>query len=297
MNTQTTTGTRTITALFDTRTEAMQTVSELVRDGVPRTAVRVTPEDDHAVTGTTSYDTSRDEKGFWASLGDLFMPDEDRHSYAEAMHRGSIMVSVVVDGAHADRAEDILEQRGTVNVEEREGAWRKEGWTGYSAVNSGEVATGSATAAASSGSLSSGGPGIRNMADGDQVIDEVEEQLRGGKRQVNTGRVKVRSYVTETPVSEAVNLRSETVQVERRPVDRPLGVTEDAFRERTIEAVATSEEAVVSKEARVTGEVLVRKQASDRTETVTDTVRSTKVEVEDDRIASSTTASPPKRVG
>ena len=54
--------------------------------------------------------------------------------------------------------------------------------------------------------------------------------------------------------------------------------TEDAFRERTIEAQAKREEAVVSKQARVTGEVLLKKDANQRTETVSDKVRETKVE-------------------
>ena len=54
-----------------------------------------------------------------------------------------------------------------------------------------------------------------------------------------------------------------------------------AFQERTIEARATSEEAVVSKEARVVEEIALHKQASDRTETVRDTVRETKVDVDD----------------
>ena len=40
---------------------------------------------------------------------------------------------------------------------------------------------------------------------------------------------------------------------------------------------------MVSKEARVTEEVVVRKQAEERTETVSDTVRRTEVEVEDER--------------
>lgn len=298
MNTQTTTSTRTITALFDKRAEAMEAVSELVRDGIPRTAIRITPETDVSSTTatTTSYDTSRDEKGFWGSLGDLFMPDEDRHTYTEALHRGSIMVSVSVDGAHADRAEDILEQHGTVNVEEREATWRKEGWAGYSAGSASGASVPPATPTASAtGTAATTALGARDMADGDESIQEVEEQLRVGKRQVNSGRVKVRSYVVETPVSEAVSLHSETVHVERRPVDRAMGVTEDAFKERTIEAVATSEEAVVSKEARVTGEVLVRKEVADRTETITDKVRSTKVEVEDGRVAVQAPV-PPKRV-
>ena len=50
-----------------------------------------------------------------------------------------------------------------------------------------------------------------------------------------------------------------------------------------IEAAETSEEAVVSKEARVREEVVVRKEAEERTETVRDTVRRTEVEIEDEK--------------
>jgi uncharacterized protein (TIGR02271 family) len=246
--------------------------------------VRVPPDNDVASPTTTSYDTTLDEKGFWASLGELFMPDDDRHTYAEAMHRGSIMVSVSVDDTHADRAEDILEQYGTVDVDQREATWREEGWSGYPTGNSGATRAESATPATTGRSFApQAGAGSRERTSGDQALEEVEEQLRVGKRQVNSGRVKVRSYVVETPVSEAVRLRTETVHVERRPVNRPTEVTRDAFKERTIEAVATSEEAVISKEARVAGEVLVRKDVGERTETVTDKLRSTKVEVEDGR--------------
>ena len=54
-----------------------------------------------------------------------------------------------------------------------------------------------------------------------------------------------------------------------------------AFQERTIEARATSEQAVVGKEARVVEEIAVHKEAADRVETVRDTVRKTQVEIED----------------
>jgi uncharacterized protein (TIGR02271 family) len=270
---------RTVTALFDQRADALKAVEELVRAGIPRPSVRVSPESDTPVSGTTtsSYDYGKDEKGFWASLADFFMPEEDRYTYAEAMHRGSILVSVNVEGNQADRAEDILEQYGTVNVAEREETWRKAGWSGYQT-----VATGSSTGAGLTGSAASAST-ARDLKTGEQVLPEVEERLRVGKRQVSSGRVKVRSYVVETPVSEQVNLRSETVHVERRPTDRVVASGDDAFRERSIDAVATSEEAVIAKEARVTGEVVVKKDVSDRTETVSDKVRSTKVEVEDDR--------------
>ena len=68
--------------------------------------------------------------------------------------------------------------------------------------------------------------------------------------------------------------------VDRRPVNRPLtGVAADAFRERTLQARATAEEAVVGKQARVVEEIGLHKEASERTETVRDTVRETQVDV------------------
>ena len=109
----------------------------------------------------------------------------------------------------------------------------------------------------------------------------VQERLRVGKREVAQGAVRVRSYVVERPVEEQVRLRQERVNVDRQPVDRPVGAGAEPFKEQTIQARATSEEPVVSKEARVVEEVGVHKQASERTETVRDTVRETKVEVDD----------------
>jgi len=95
--------------------------------------------------------------------------------------------------------------------------------------------------------------------------------------------VRVRSYVTERPVEEQVELRQEHVSIERRPVNRELAPGDAAFEERTIEAVERGEEAVVSKTARVTEEIDLRKDVEHATETVRDTVRKQEVEVEDDR--------------
>lgn len=119
----------------------------------------------------------------------------------------------------------------------------------------------------------------------DEVIPVVEERLRVGKRDVNLGRVRVRSYVVETPVSEDVSLRSDRVEIERRPVDRALDPGDAAFTDRVIEAEEHAEEAVIQKEARVTEEIGLRRTSEERTETVSDTVRHTEVEVEDDRDA------------
>ncbi len=115
------------------------------------------------------------------------------------------------------------------------------------------------------------------------TIKVMEERLRVGKREVAAGAVRIRSYVVERPVEEQVSLHEERVRIERHAVDRAV-TTEDAaaaFQERTIEAQARSEEAVVQKDVRVVEEIGIKKEASDRTETVRDTVRKTEVDVED----------------
>lgn len=135
--------------------------------------------------------------------------------------------------------------------------------------------------------LGAAAQGLRNVNTGEEErIPVVEEQLNVGKREVTRGGVRVRSYVVETPVEEHVRLRDETVTVERRPVDLAAGdLPADAFRERTIEVTETDEEAVVEKAARVREEVVIRKDVEVREQAISDTVRRTEVEIEDDRTA------------
>ena len=131
----------------------------------------------------------------------------------------------------------------------------------------------------------------------EETIPVVEEDVRIGKRDVSHGRVRVRSYVVETPVSEEVNLRSESVQVERRPVDRPATEADRLFQDRTIEAEQYAEEAVVQKDVRVKEEIALRKNVEQRTETVSEKARHTEVEVQDERgNAIRTTALSPRKI-
>jgi uncharacterized protein (TIGR02271 family) len=115
------------------------------------------------------------------------------------------------------------------------------------------------------------------------VVPVYEEQLRVGKRDVSHGRVRIRSYVVETPVNEQVRLHNESVQVERKPVNRPVAAGDALFQDRVIEAEERAEEAVLGKETRVKEELTLRKTAADRTQDISDTVRHTEVEIQDDR--------------
>jgi uncharacterized protein (TIGR02271 family) len=279
--------TQTIIAHFDSRADAQQAVQALTEAGVSQSAIRLLPEAETTTYQRTdersAYDHQKDEGGFWSSLSDTSLPEEDRYSYAEGMSRGGTTLAVTADEAQVERVADIVERYGAVDMDERESTWRNEGWTGYTAS--------SATSGTQAGA-SVGAAGVtaeaRSSGNAEEVIPIVEEQLRVGKRQANQGRVRIRSFVVETPVQEQVSLREEHVHVERRPVDRAVTGDENLFQERTIEAEERSEEAVVSKQTRVKEYLVIRKDVEERTETVSDTVRRTEVDVEDERSAQAT---------
>ena len=313
---------RMITAFFDIRTDAEEAIARLEDIGIARGGIRLVPGHEQD-TDRGNASAGQETQGFWASLGDFFLPDEDRHTYAEGLNRGGYLLTVNVTDAEYDRALDILDDEGTIDIDERAASWRSEGWTGTASGAGADLgtsttsnnhaggstgigaaassATGLSTGAGRSGSaemgstsgltatgLSGAGGSTRATSErGDEVIPIAEEQLHVSKRDVGHGRVRVRSYVVERPVEEQVSLREENVHVERRPVEgstRTGALSGDAlFQERTIEMDETREEAVVSKEARVKEEVVVRKDVEDRTETISDTVRSTEVDVEDER--------------
>ena len=307
----TTTGTnRTITAFFDNRTDANDAIERLVAAGIQRNDISIVEGGSRGGDATSYSQSSQSDEGlgFWESLKDLFLPDEDRSTYAEGLRRGGFLVTVRATDAQYERALDILDDEGTVDIEERAASWRSEGWTGYSgsdysrgttgALSAGPIGaaastttglgTGGTTAAradvSTSRAAAAGSSSSSTLGGGrEEVIPVTEEQLTVGKRDVAHGRVRVRSYVVETPVQEQVNLRQEHVSIERRPVDRAAGAGDNLFRERTIEAEERAEEAVVAKEARVKEELVLKKDVNQRTETVSDKVRRTEVEVEDER--------------
>ena len=292
---------RTITAMFDNRAHADAAVSQLSSQlGLASGQAQVIAAET-ASTGTTTSGTTTGDTGFWASLKDLFVPDEDRTAYAEGIRRGNYIVSAQIDESKLEQAMDILEHNGAVDLDAQEAEWRQSGWTSQQVgttagavgtspsnpelgvVATGVAATGAVAAAAPVASQTSMSATATNAArtGGEEVIPIVEESLRIGKRDAERGRVRVRSYIVETPVTEQVTLREEHVDVQRRAVDRPLTDADEAFRERIIDATEHAEEAVVAKEARIKEELVIRKDATERTETVQDTVRRTEVEVDD----------------
>jgi uncharacterized protein (TIGR02271 family) len=281
--------TRNATAYFETRAAADTAVTDLVAAGIPREQINL------AGTGASVTAATSDNRTFWEELKDMFLPAEDRYAYAEGLRRGGFVLSVRSDETNYTRVLDILDRDGAVDLDKQEASWRGEGWTGYPGETDypgeDEAAASTATGRASQTDLSAlsssetaASPGMAAVTSGtEEVIPVYEEQLRVGKRDVSHGRVRIRSYVVETPVNEQVRLRSESVQVERKPVDRPVTAGDEVFQDRVIEAEERAEEAVVAKETRVKEELTLRKTTDDRTQDIRDTVRHTEVEIQDDR--------------
>ena len=111
-----------------------------------------------------------------------------------------------------------------------------------------------------------------------ETIPVIQEELQVGKREVETGGMRLRSRIVETAVQEDVNLREEKVVVERTAVDRPASSTD--IKEESIELIEKAEVPVVSKEARVVEEVSLDKEVTESEKTISETLRSTEVDVE-----------------
>jgi uncharacterized protein (TIGR02271 family) len=292
---------RMVTALFDSRTAAENAIERLVNAGVPHDRIGLMPGDESEASDNAGASSHTEPRGFWGSLGDWLLPDEDRHVYAEGLSRGGYLISVTTSDEHYARVMAILDSEDAIDIDERAESWRAEGWAGWSGAAAGastemgsapsvspvvarvraEDLDAEAVASPRKTGLAGAETGLSDR--GEQVLPVVEERLRIGMRDVSHGHVRVRSYVVETPVDEQVTLREEHVAIEHRPANRALSDADQAFQERTIEAEERGEEAVVSEEVRITEEIVVRKEAGQRIETVSDTVRETEIEVEDGR--------------
>jgi uncharacterized protein (TIGR02271 family) len=282
---------RTITALFNDRSEAEAAAAQL-RAQVGSDA-RIVDQSSGSSGSSSGSGGSGEGRGFWAELKEMFVAEDDRPTYEEGVRRGHFMLSANVPEEQADRACSLIDQAGAIDIDENEQKWRGEGWSGGSSsvrsAFSSNQAAGSERSASSSDETSenqrsSAASGERGNVVQEERIPIVEEQLRVGKREEQRGGARVRSYIEERPVSEQVNLREEHVSVERRPVDQALSSSDldsgDLLRERSVEMSETTEVPVVGKEARVKEVVVVQKTADQHSEQVDDTVRNTRVDVD-----------------
>ena len=283
----------TLVAVFDNRSDAQKALEDLVASGFARTAVRLS-EDDSSVGSSNTADTASEGTSIGASIrtffADVFGSERDRDIdlYSNAVNRGHFALTLQADSLpEVERAADIVERYGPLDIDEKSQEWG--GYTGdtlRSSAGSLNQSQSLAQQSSQQGSVQGSQPGASQQraevaADGTHAIPVIQEELAVGKREVQRGGVRIYQRMVETPVNETVDLREEHVNVERRPVDKPVDPADlNAFQEATIELRETAEEAVVQKTARVVEEVVVGKEVSQREQHISDSVRRTEVEIE-----------------
>lgn len=287
----------TLAAVFEHRGDADRARTGLLNAGFGGNAVRLA-----SGTGTPTQAGTDDSfgGGIMQFFSSLFGADDhaDKQAYSSAINRGHTVLTVDADSDdEIDRAADIIEGFGPLDIDEQQGlpgrvpqpqtyqgaqsstvgSMQDAGLSGAGAMQG----TSSTAAGAMQGAQSAQAGSMQRTATEQQAIPVIQEELKVGKRTVQRGGVRVYQRVVETPVREDVTLREEHVTVERHPVDQPIDPDQvPAFQEKSFELRESAEEAVVQKSTRVVEEVVVGKEVSQRQDQISDTVRSTEVEVE-----------------
>jgi len=261
----------TVVGVFESSTEAQTAVQQLVSSGFVRDNIDVAPQTASNTSSTNMNDDDDDSIGSF--FRNLFGGDDDRHQhYSNYARTGSVVTVHARSAQEAERAADILDEYGAVNLDER----------------TNRTATGTAGTMATDTSLRDKDAVRdtdtvrRDTNTTDTSIPIIEEELHVGKREIETGGVRVRSRIIERPIEEHLRLREEHVHVERNPVNRPASAADlNSFKEGEIEMTEHAEIPMVDKEARVVEEVRIGKDVEEHVEDIHDTVRKTDVEIDD----------------
>ncbi len=153
----------------------------------------------------------------------------------------------------------------------------------------GSGTTGTAGTTETGTDTSAGAPPVGHDTSGpttDDAMTRSEEELRVGKTEQESGRVRLRKYVVEDEVTETVPVKREEVRVEREPItDANAGAATDgpAISEEEHEVVLHEEQAVVDKQAVPKERIRLDKDTHVEEEQVNETVRSEQIDVDDDQ--------------
>jgi hypothetical protein len=176
---------RTLTAFFRDRADAEEASRELVEAGIAERNIRMVPGKEPDSVAAAEVEKPG---GFWEALGDFFFPAGDRDVYAEGLRRGGYLVTVsAVTQEQHDAALDILDDEGTIDVDEWSESWRADGWMpenpGFETTNPAAIARSPQANGVSEEALAA--------AERDRQFDEAMTR----QRDMANGGARVRSYV------------------------------------------------------------------------------------------------------
>ncbi len=129
-----------VIGVFDDFQHAQDAADALVQAGFREWAVQITPkEETHAARETALDDRARYSSAQGWSIGNFFRSlfgldaeHEHAHIYAEALRRGSFLVTVEAEGeGPIEQAREVMGQFHPVDMHERAAHWRSQGWSRF----------------------------------------------------------------------------------------------------------------------------------------------------------------------
>jgi uncharacterized protein (TIGR02271 family) len=251
-----------IVTVYDTADLAEKAAGVLKAAGYPASDISVLNK--NSLSKSDLDELGLKETGLWRRLFGTSVLDHEATVYGRALSTGGALLSLRVPETEVARAMGILNTHNPVDVLRR------------------AATVGAAPPTLVAQVPPSPAPTTKPIVTTDkaEVLRLAEEQLNVGKRLVEEGTTRIRRFVSEKPVEAKVTLHEEHAEVMRRAASDPDFIKDVDWADKTIEIRETDEKAVVNKTTRIAEEVVIRKEGSDRTETVRDTVRRQEVTVE-----------------
>ena len=298
-----------LVAVYDSLDTARRVSDRLLAEGITPADVRMTRVPETTVAEREPAPERHRDRGFFDWLFAADVPEYDRDRYTAHLGENRAAVSVRAADQHwHDRVVAIMEEFNPIDIEEDghalTGVHPAAGTASFGATTVPRAGTTArsdldATARADARTTRAGeraatertglGQAHELGREHEEVIPVAKEELEIGKRTTEK-RYRVRSYVIEHPVEKTTTVRDERVEIEHRPVSRPHLAAGTMPQEREIEVIERHEEPFAEKRVRAEEEIVVRKEVTERPETVRGTVRETKVDVEEEPAAAGRTA-------
>jgi stress response protein YsnF len=237
--------TKTVIGIFDNFKNAQQAAQQLMTKGFIKETIDISNKNNQNTYEQTAH--KEDDDSISNFFNYLFGNTDESRKYTEAAQGKSVITVHTSTNDEAERAADILDDCGAVDVDQQEAKNK-------------DMATGKENT----------------------TIPVMEEQVAIGKRVVETGGVRIRSRIVEKPVEERLRLREEHIHVEHNKVNRVATEADLAqFKQSDVKITERAQVPVVAKEARVVEEIKISKEVDEHQETVHETARATEVEVEE----------------
>src|SRR5215472_5321638 len=172
--------------------------------------------------------TDVNDAGLWRRLFGRDIGESQSSVYSRDIETGGAVLTVRLPESDVPRAMKILDVHPPSNLNETSGTWEASGTP--SSTPSSKAVVPPPVAPRMSSTVTTGK---------EEVLRLAEEHLDVSKRQVETGRARVRRFVIEKPVESQITLHEEHAEMLRRAVTDPSAAKEVDWSEKVIEITET----------------------------------------------------------